>query len=48
MPTNVFFNNFGSSQEQNLIENLIVESIKIYGHDVFYCPRTLVDKDTII
>lgn len=48
MPTNVFFNNFGSSQEQNLIENLIVESIKIYGHDVFYCPRTLVDKDTIL
>lgn len=46
-PTNVFFNNFFSSQEQFLIENLIIESIKIYGHDVFYCPRTLVAKDDI-
>lgn len=47
MPTNVFFNNFQSSQEQILIEDLVIESIKIYGHDVFYCPRTLVNKDEI-
>lgn len=46
-PTNVFFNNFQSSQEQILIEDLVIESIKIYGHDVFYCPRTLVNKDEI-
>ncbi len=39
MPTNFFFNNFNSSQEQNLIENLIVESIKIYGQDMIYLPR---------
>jgi len=24
-----------------------MESIKMYGHDVFYCPRTLVAKDDI-
>ena len=47
MPTNVFFNNFTNSQEQVLIEDLVIESIKIYGHDVFYCPRTLVNKDEI-
>jgi len=47
MPTNVFFNNFQASQEQLLIEDLVIESIKIYGHDVFYCPRTLVNKDEI-
>jgi hypothetical protein len=47
MATNVFFNNFQSSQEQLLIENLIIESIKIYGHDVYYLPKTLVAKDTI-
>lgn len=47
MPTSVFFNNFQSSQEQILIEDLVIESIKIYGHDVFYCPRTLVNKDEI-
>jgi len=39
MPTNFYFNNFNSSQEQILIENLIVESIKIYGQDMFYLPR---------
>ncbi len=47
MPTNVFFNNFQASQEQLLIEDLVIESIKIYGHDVYYCPRTLVNKDEI-
>lgn len=47
MPTSVFFNNFQSSQEQLLIENLVIESIKIYGHDVYYCPRTIKAKDEI-
>lgn len=47
MSTSVFFNNFTNSQEQVLIEDLIIESIKIYGHDVYYCPRTLVLKDDI-
>jgi hypothetical protein len=40
MATSVFFNNFGSSMEQNLIEDLIIESIKIYGIDVYYIRRT--------
>lgn len=47
MSTSVYFNNFQSSQEQLLIEDLVVECIKHYGHDVFYCPRTLVNKDEI-
>lgn len=47
MPTSVFFNNFAAAQEQLLIENLIIESIKIYGHDVYYCPRSLINKDEI-
>jgi len=47
MPTSFFFNNFNSSQEQLLIENLVVESIKIYGHDVFYLPRKLHAVDNI-
>lgn len=47
MPTNFFFNNFNSSQEQYLIENLVVESIKIYGHDVLYLPRRLHAVDNI-
>lgn len=47
MPTSAFFNNFTNSMEQNLIENLIVESIKIFGHDVYYLPRSLINKDEI-
>ena len=47
MSTSVFFNNFTNSQEQVLIEDLVLESIRIYGHDMWYCPRTLVAKDDI-
>lgn len=47
MTTNFFFNNFKNSQEQNLIEDLVMESIKIYGHDMYYCPRTLIAKDDV-
>jgi len=48
MPTtNLYFNNFAYSGEQNLIENLIIESIKIYGIDVYYLPRTFVNKDNL-
>ena len=34
--------------EQNLYRDLVVESIQIYGHDVFYLDRTLVSEDTIL
>jgi len=48
MPTtNLYFNNYAFTQEQNLIENLIIESIKIYGIEVFYLPRTLVKEDNL-
>lgn len=47
MATNFYFNNFQSSQEQNLIEDLVIESIKIYGMEVWYCPRTIVNEETI-
>jgi len=46
MSTNVYFDNFTNTPEQNLIEDLIVESIRIYGHDVWLCPRTVVNKDS--
>tara|TARA_R100001463_G_scaffold10478_2_gene30539 strand:- start:1733 stop:2659 length:927 start_codon:yes stop_codon:yes gene_type:complete len=38
----------GSDQEQTFIENLIVESIEIYGQDIYYMPRTYVNRDTIL
>ena len=46
MPS-VFFNNFNSYSEQNLIDDLITESLSIYGHTVFYLPRTVEKKDEI-
>ena len=36
-----------SAQEQKFIENLIVETIEIYGQDIYYVPRTLVNRDTV-
>lgn len=37
----------GTTAEQNLLADLITESIDIYGQDVYYIPRTLVKEDTI-
>lgn len=47
MPTNQYFDNFTSQAEQNLIHDLIIESINIYGHDMYYLPRTLKNLDEI-
>jgi hypothetical protein len=47
MATNFYFNNFQNSQEQLLIENLIIETIKIYGQDMYYVPRVIKNKDEI-
>ena len=33
--------------EQHLVEDLIVESLRMYGHDVLYLPRQIVEEDTI-
>ena len=38
----------GSQSEKRLIEDLIVENLKIYGHAVYYLPRTLVNRDLIL
>lgn len=45
MATNPYFDNFKNTPEQSLIEDLVIESIRIYGHDVWYCPRTIIAKD---
>lgn len=44
---NLFFNNFDSYAEQMLVEDLITECLSIYGHPVYYLPRTVVNKDEI-
>ena len=48
MATNQYFNNYGTNTpDQRLIESIIIESIKVYGIDVSYLPRTMVNEDTI-
>jgi hypothetical protein len=43
---NVYFSH-GTSSEQRLYEDLIIESLKIYGFDVYYLPRELVTDDRL-
>lgn len=33
--------------EQNLYEDLVIESLKFYGQDVYYLPREIVNKDKV-
>lgn len=47
MPTNVFFNH-AVNTEQHLYEDLVVESLRMYGHETFYLPREVVEEDTIL
>lgn len=37
----------GTTAEQNLLADLITESIDIYGQDIYYIPRTLIKEDTL-
>ena len=46
MPTNVYFNHAVQS-EQDLHEDLVVESLRFFGHECFYLPRTIVDEDEL-
>jgi hypothetical protein len=45
--TNVYFSH-GTRNEQYLVEDLIIESLRMYGNEVYYIPRTLVSKDEIL
>jgi len=40
MATSVYFNNQNATSEQFLIEDLVIESIKNHGIDIYYIPRT--------
>lgn len=46
MATNLYFSQKVRS-EQNLYEDIVIESLKMYGQDVYYLPRDLVNEDTI-
>jgi len=46
MPTNVFFNH-AVDTEQMLMEDLVVESLRMYGHEIFYLPREVAEQEDI-
>ena len=48
MSTNLYFNNVTSHAEQELINDLTNEVIKIHGMDLFYIPRSIVKEDLIL
>ena len=51
MSVNHYFQNgngIGNTNEKRLYEDLIIEGLKIYGKDVYYLPRTLVNRDLIL
>lgn len=47
MARNVYFSQAVKS-EQSLYEDLIIESLKIYGQDCYYLPRTIISRDDIL
>ena len=47
MAVNQYFNQTSFASEQNLLEDLVVESIQIHGQDFYYIERTEVNSDTV-
>lgn len=47
MATNVYFSQKVRT-EQDLYEDIVIESLKMYGQDVYYLPREVVQEDTIL
>lgn len=47
MAKNLYFSDKVTS-EQRLYENIIIESLKMYGQDVYYLPREIVSEDDIL
>lgn len=43
MPVSVYFNNQNATREQFLIEDMIIESIRNHGIDIYYIPRMSQD-----
>lgn len=46
MATNPYFTQQNRS-EQSLYEDIVIESLKMYGQDIYYLPRDIVNEDRI-
>lgn len=47
MPRNVYFSH-GTRNEKHLMEDILIEAMRIYGHDVYYIPRKIIELDKIL
>ena len=47
MATNVYFSPKVKT-EQNLYEDIVIESLNMYGQDVIYIPRQLINRDELL
>ena len=47
MPLSPFFLH-GSPSEQRLVQDLVNEHLKMFGQDVLYMPRRIVNEKTVI
>ena len=47
MATNPYFSQAVRS-EQGLFEDIVIESLKMYGQDIYYLPRDIVNEDRIL
>jgi len=47
MTINAFFEQ-GWTGEQNLVEDLMIESIQIHGRDLYYLPRRVTEKEQVL
>jgi len=47
MPRNIYISH-GTREEKRLQEDLLIESLKIYGVETFYIPRKIVTRDLIL
>ena len=47
MTINQYFNNYAAANEQLLLEDLVIESIRMHGLDVYYLPKKTGNFDEI-
>ena len=47
MATNPYFSQAVRS-EQSLYEDIVIESLKMYGQDIYYLPRDIINEDRIL
>jgi hypothetical protein len=48
MTLNPYFNQVTRQDEQSLVQDLIIEAIQIYGHEVYYIQRDVINFDTLL